>query len=100
VVEALHRDFSRNLAGFFERRKWYAGVARFYTKEDRERLQRGSLSQLLTSEGIFTRCVSRGCVPVRWSRGALCAVAVSVDGTPFWEQDYDHLVMDQVQAVE
>lgn len=100
VVEATHRDFARNLAGFYERRKWYGGFARFYTKEDLERRHPVALSQLLTTEGIFTRCLGRGCLPVRWSRGKLCAVAVSVDGMPFWEQDYDHIAVSDVQAVE
>jgi len=100
VVEAQHRDFSRNLAGFYERRTWYAGFGRFYTREDLERRHPSALSQLLTAEGIFTRCLARGCIPVRWSRGSMCAVAVSVDGMPFWEDSYDQVPVDDVQGVE
>lgn len=100
VVEAQHRDFARNLAGFYERRKWYGGFGRFYTREDLERRHPVALSQLLTSEGIFTRCVARGCIPVRWSRGSMCAVAISVDGMPFWEDSYNEIPVDDVQGVE
>ena len=59
-----------------------------------------TIDQALTTEGIFTRCTLRGCVPYRWSRGTLCVVAVSVDGIPFWEQDYATITMDDVQGME
>jgi hypothetical protein len=100
VVEVQNRDFSRNLAGFFERRKWYGGFARFYTREDIERRHFVTVSQILTLDGIFARSTSQGWLPVRWSRGSLCAVAVSVDGMPFWEQDYETIPLRDVQAVE
>ncbi len=100
VVEAQARDFSRNLAGFYDRRKWYGGFARFFTREDLERAHLPPLNAVLARDGIFVRCLSRGCIPVRWSRGALCAVSVSVDGMPFWEQDYDRIAAAEVQAVE
>src|SRR6266508_3009574 len=100
VVEAQARDFSRNLAGFYDRRKWYGGFARFFTREDLERAHLPPLNAVLARDGIFVRCLSGGCIPVRWSRGALCAVSVSVDGMPFWEQDYDRIAAAEVQAVE
>jgi hypothetical protein len=100
VVEAQHPDFSRNLAGFYERRRLYGAFGRFYTREDLERLRRTTLSHLLMGEGVTTRCTTVGCVPVRWSRGRLCTVAVAVDGGLFWELDYDHIPMEDVQAVE
>jgi carboxypeptidase-like protein len=100
VVEVQHRDFARNLAGFYERRKWYNGFARFVTREDIEKRRYGSLHQALTTEGVFTRCTGQGCIPYRWTRGHLCAVAVSVDGIPFWEQDYESIAIEDVQGVE
>jgi hypothetical protein len=100
VVEVQNRDFSRNLAGFYDRRKWYGGFARFYTREDIERRHFGTVSQMLTLDGIFTRSTSRGWLPVRWSRGVVCPVAVTVDGMPFWEQDYETIALREVQAVE
>ena len=101
VVEVRHRDWWRDLAGFYERRKAYAGWARFYTREDVERWSPATLGQLLAREGIYTRCTSaNGCVPTRWSRGSLCLVAVSVDGTPFWEEEYDQIPVGDVQGVE
>jgi hypothetical protein len=100
VVEAQARDFSRNLAGFYDRKKWYGGFARFFTREDLERAHLPPLSSVLARDGIFVRCLAGGCIPVRWYRGALCAVSVSVDGMPFWEQDYDRIAAAEVQAVE
>jgi len=100
VVEAQARDFSRNLAGFYDRRKWYGGFARVFTREDLERAHLPPLNVVLARDGIFVRCLSGGCIPVRWYRGALCAVSVSVDGMPFWEQDYDRIAATDVQAVE
>lgn len=100
VVEVQHRDWSRNLAGFYERRKWYNGFGRFYTREDLERVRAGTLSSLLARDGIFTRCMTHGCVPMKWSRGRLCALAVAVDGMPFWENSYDQIAVDDVQGVE
>ena len=100
VVEAQARDFSRNLAGFYDRKKWYSGFARFYTREDIERVHLVRLSSLLAREGITVRCVSEGCIPAMWNRGTLCAVAVAIDGMPFREQDYDDVQVEEVQAVE
>ena len=100
VVEAQARDFSRNLAGFFDRKKWYSGFARFYTREDIEHVHLVRLSSLLAREGITVRCVSQGCIPAMWNRGSLCAVAVAIDGMPFREQDYDDVQIDEVQGVE
>jgi hypothetical protein len=100
VVEAQARDFSRNLAGFYDRKKWYSGFARFYTREDIEHVHVVRLSSLLAREGITVRCVSEGCIPAMWNRGNLCAVAVAIDGMAFMEQDYDNVQIDEVQAVE
>jgi len=100
VVEAQNPDFSRNLAGFYDRKKWYGGFARFYTRENISHTSATRVSSLLAREGIFTRCGARGCVPMLWSRGTLCAVAVAIDGMPFGEQDYDDVQIDEVQAVE
>jgi hypothetical protein len=100
VVETQARDFSRNLAGFYDRRKWYAGFARFYTREDISHTYVSRVSSLLEREGISVRCTTRGCVPMLWNRGTLCPVAVAIDGMPFAELDYDDVQIDQVQAVE
>lgn len=100
VVEVQHRDFARNLAGFYDRRKAYTGFARFYTPEDLERGHVTDLSRLLVLDGIFTECGRRGCVPLRWTRGGKCPVAVAVDGMPFWESDYESIPVDDVEAVE
>lgn len=100
VVEAQHRDWWRDLAGFYERRRRYGGFAHFYTAEDLERWRPVTLSQLLVREGIVTHCTASGCPPMRWTRGRLCPVAVSVDGSPFWELDYDEIAIVDVQGVE
>jgi hypothetical protein len=100
VVEAQHRDWWRDLAGFYERRQRYGGFAHFYTREDLVRLRAVTLSQVLARDGIFTHCRAGGCLPMRWSRGRLCPVAVSVDGSPFWELDYEGIAIADVQGVE
>jgi hypothetical protein len=100
VVEAQNPDFSRNLAGFYDRKKWYGGFARFYTREDISHTHATRVSSLLARDGVFVRCGTRGCVPMMWNRGTLCAVAVAIDGMPFGEQDYDDVQIDEVQAVE
>lgn len=100
VVEAQHRDWWRDLAGFYERRRRYGGFAHFYTAEDLGRWRPVTLSQLLAREGIVTHCTASGCLPARWTRGRLCPVAVSVDASPFWELDYDGIAIVDVQGVE
>lgn len=101
VVEARYPDDWRNLAGFYARKKMYNGFAHFYTREDIERERPVNLRLLLAGEGIMTRCFARtGCVPTRLSRGTLCAVPVSVDGIPFWENEYDQIPIDEVAGVE
>lgn len=100
VVTARHRDAWRDLAGFYERRRWYGGWGRFYTQEDLERLRLGTLSNVLAREGIYVRCIEQGCVPTKWVRGQTCAVAIAVDGMPFWEQQYDMIPIDDVRGIE
>ena len=101
VVEARYPDDWRNLAGFLARKKMYGGFAHFYTREDIERERPVNLRLLLAGEGIITRCFARtGCVPTRLSRGTLCSVPVSVDGMPFWENEYDQIPMDEVRGIE
>jgi hypothetical protein len=101
VVEARYPDDWRNLAGFYARKKMYSGFAHFYTREDIERERPVNLRLFLAGQGIVTRCFARtGCVPTRLTRGELCASPVSVDGMPFWDQDYDQIPMDQVAGVE
>lgn len=100
VVEVQHRDFSRNLAGFYDRRTSYSGFARFYTREDLERRGVTDMSRLLVLDGVVTECGRGGCVPMRWTRGHICPVAVAVDGMPFWERDYATIPLSDVEAVE
>jgi CarboxypepD_reg-like domain len=100
VVEAVNPDFSRNLAGFYDRKKWYSGFARFYTREDISHTSAVRVSSLLARDGIFIRCITQGCIPMIWNRGTLCAVAVVIDGMPFGELDFDNVQVDEVQAVE
>jgi len=100
VVEARYPDTWRDLAGFYERRKLYGGFARFYTREDIERWRPQKISQLLAQQGIFTRCVTQGCVPTRHAWGSLCVVPVTVDGMPFWADAYDDILIDEVAGVE
>ena len=101
VVEARYPDDWRNLAGFYARKKMYSGFAHFYTREDIERERPVNLRLFLAGQGIVTRCFARtGCVPTRLTRGELCAIPVSVDGMPFWDQDYDQIPMDEVAGVE
>ena len=101
VVEARYPDDWRNLAGFYARIKMYSGFAHFYTREDIERERPVNLRLFLAGQGIVTRCLARtGCVPTRLTRGELCAIPVSVDGMPFWDQDYDQIPMDEVAGVE
>jgi hypothetical protein len=100
VVEVQNRDFARNLAGFYDRRRMYSGFARFYTREDLERGRVSDLRRLLVLDGVVTQCLARGCVPTRWTRGRMCAVPVSVDGMPFWEEDYETIPVSDVEGVE
>jgi hypothetical protein len=100
VVEVQHRDFARNLAGFYDRRSMYSGFARFFTREDLERDRVSDLSQVLVLDGVVTQCGAHGCVPIRWARGSMCPVTVAVDGMPFWERDYETIPLNDVEAVE
>lgn len=99
VVEAPYYHWRRDLAGFFQRRQWNRSFARFFTREDIDRLRAPSLSFLLARAGVFTRCMQDGCVPVRTAFGG-CKVAVTVDGMPFWERQYDEIPIDEVAGVE
>lgn len=100
VVEARYPDDWRNLAGFYARKKMYGGFAHFYTREDLERSRPVTLRQLLAGEGILTRCGVHECMPTRLWGGTVCAPSVSVDGTPFWENDYDQIPVSEVAGVE
>jgi hypothetical protein len=86
----------RDLGGFYGRRRMYAGWGRFYTREDIERRHFSSLQMLLAGEGILTAAS----VPTRFSFGGLCTVAVSVDGMPFREYDYETIPIEDVAGVE
>lgn len=99
VVEAKAPDDWRDLGGFYARRSWYRGFARFYTREEIAQSRPQRISALLAAERIVTRCVE-GCRPTRFSRGHLCAVPVSVNGMPLREQDYDRISVRDVMAVE
>ena len=99
VVEADHPDRWRGLGGFFARRSWYRGYARFFTQQEIEESRSPRISALLARERIITRCVD-GCRPTRFSRGRLCAVPISVNGMPFRDQDYDRIAVRDVRAVE
>jgi len=100
IVEARQPETWRDLAGFYARRDLYTGFARFFTREDIERIKPKRLSGLLTLEGISTRCSRTFCTPTRLNNGVICAVAVNVDGMPFQETSYDDIRMAQVAAVE
>jgi hypothetical protein len=99
IVEARQPEVWRDLAGFYERRDLYSGFARFFTREDINRIKAKRISSLLLLEGISTRC-SRTCSPTRLANGVLCAIPVNVDGMPFQETTYDDIRMAQVAAVE
>lgn len=99
VVEAQHPDGWRDLGGFYARRSWYRGAARFFTREEIERSHPSRISTLLAWERITTRCFD-GCRPTRFSWGRLCAVPISVNGMPLREEDYDRIAVRDVRAVE
>lgn len=99
VAEEQSANTWRDLAGFYARRREYRGFARFYTREEIDRLRPRRLSSLLTLEGISTRCVT-GCFPTRLSRAGLCAIPVSVDGIALHETNYDDIAVSEVAAVE
>jgi hypothetical protein len=99
VVEALEPNIWRDLAGFYERRRTYGAFAHFFTREQITKMRPKRLSGLLTLEGIVTRCY-QDCRPTRFTRGKLCAVAVSVDGVALREMDYDQIAVSDVAGVE
>ena len=100
IVEARQPQAWRDLAGFYERRDLYTGFARFFTREDINKIKPKRISSLLTLEGISTRCSRTFCTPTRLINGATCAIPVNVDGMPFQETSYDDIRMAQVAAVE
>ena len=100
IVEVRQPQVWRDLAGFYERRDLYTGFARFFTREDIDKIKPKRISVLLTLEGISTRCSRTFCTPTRLNNGGTCAVPVNVDGMPFQEQSYDEIRMGQVAAVE
>src|SRR6266436_4082582 len=99
VVEARQANIWRDLAGFYERRRTYGAFAHFFTREEITRMRPTRLSGLLTLEGIVTRCY-QDCRPTRFTRGKVCAVAVSVDGVALREMDYDQIAVSDVAGVE
>lgn len=99
ISEMRFVDIWRDLAGFYERRRQYAGFARFITREDIDREHPQTISTLLKEAGIFTWCVYT-CMPTRFSRGRVCAVPVSVNGLPVWARDVDRIPIDNVAGVE
>jgi hypothetical protein len=99
VVEVRQPNGWRDLAGFYERRGWYRGFARFFTREEITRVRPTRISSLLTLEGIATRCFEL-CMPTRFSRGALCAVPINVNGLPWAEDNYDRIAVEDVAGVE
>ena len=97
VVQTRFPDAEwRDLGGFYARRRAYGGWGRFYTREDIARRHLSSLQMLLAGEGILTAAS----VPTRFSYGGLCTVAVSVDGMPFREYDYETIPIEDVAGVE
>ena len=100
IVEARQPEVWRDLAGFYARRDLYTGFARFFTREDINRIKPKRLSSLLTLEGISTRCSRTFCTPTRLTNGVTCAVPVNVDGMPFQETSYDEIRMAEIAAVE
>jgi hypothetical protein len=99
VVEARELSNWRDLAGFYERRQAYRGFARFFTREEIDRIHPERISSILTLEGIATRCLP-WCMPTRFSRGSLCAIPIDVNGMPLREEDYDGISVEEVAAVE
>ena len=99
VVEARSASIWRDLAGFYERRAEYRGFAHFFTREEISHIRAGTLSGLLTSEGIVTRC-SPSCWPTRYNRGRFCLVPVSVNGVAQREPDYNAIHIGDVAGVE
>ncbi|MFN2572775.1 MAG: carboxypeptidase-like regulatory domain-containing protein [Gemmatimonadales bacterium] len=99
VAEAQNANTWQDLAGFYARMREYRGFARFFTREEIEHIRPRRLSTLLILEGIRTRCLT-WCLPTRFSRGALCAIPISVDGMPLREDDYDRISVSSVVGVE
>ncbi len=100
VVTVRHRDGWRDLAGFYERRRFYGGWGRFYTREDIVRHGFRSVGDVLRRMGIYTRCVDAGCVPTKRMYGTLCPVTVAVDGMAFYAHEYESVLIDDVRGVE
>jgi carboxypeptidase-like protein len=96
VVEAKALN---RLPSFFERKKYFEGFGRFFTREDIERLRPLAISDLLRRDGIWIRC-NPECVPTRMHRGSLCSIPVIVNGLPFWDFDFDNIAVTDVLGVE
>src|ERR1051325_9879576 len=99
VVEARQANTWRDLAGFYERKRWYGGFARFFTREEIDRIQPNKIGTVLALEGIAVRCYAF-CLPTRFSRGHLCVVPVNVNGLPWAEDNYAHIPITSVAAIE
>ena len=98
VVEATSLRGDRSLAGFYERRK--AGFGRFYTLEDLDRVHDLSPPALLRQAGLIVRCRLRACVPLVYTGGDPCVVALFLDGMKISPDYLDVLKLDQLAGVE
>lgn len=100
VVDLRTRDAWKTLAGFYDRRKWYRGFGRFYTRQDLDVMRPTRISAILIGNRIVTRCTFDTCSPTTWSMGRLCPVAIAVNGFPSFDDAYDRIAVDDVRAVE
>lgn len=107
VVEARNPVGWKDLAGFYERRRFYgsnapvqSGFHNFYTREEIESEGFRSVGDVLRRMRVTTRCVDNGCVPTITSRGVPCPVRVAVNGVANFANEYESVLIDDVQGVE
>lgn len=107
VVEVRHRTGWKDLAGFYERRRFYgtnapasSGFHNFYTREEIESEGFRSVGDILRRMRVYTRCIDDGCVPTTTFRGAPCPVRVAVNGIANFANEYESVLIDDVQGVE
>lgn len=99
VVAARQPNEWRDLAGFYERKRHYGGFARFFTREELDHIQPKKIGTVLALERIVVRCYDL-CIPTRFSRGHLCEVPVTVNGLPWVADNFDHIAISSVAAIE